>query len=488
MTSSSAPQAIIDKEASLDERIKKLAVDKAHLQLVVDMMNRLNQTAGLTGVLQCMMSAVLENIGGADVLVYYTVDHELFRASLLRNLEKIEVAADPMVEEVFASGEPIESQENSPDSIMRLPNARRAWSLAYPLKAGEDLIGVLKVECLHIDAHAMRSVLPPFFNFAAQILKNEILGHTRLQRAYDELTVANDELTRAKAELERQMRERNAAFEELTRRSTALEQANRELESFSYSMSHDLRPPLRAIDGFSRLVMEDYGDILGDEGRRCMSLVRQGANRLSRIIDDLLAFFQLYHAAPNLARVDMAALVACVAEELRSKEPPDRRIDVRLGDLPPALCDKALMRQALTCLIDNALKFTASRDIAVVEVGGAMEDGESRYWVKDNGAGFDPQFSHKLFGVFQRLHGVDEFGGTGIGLAIVKRIVERHRGRVWAEGRVGGGAAFHFALPAAGSAAAPPPESFMAGRHEENCASARSGNAASTVSPRRVQD
>ncbi|HZP41997.1 MAG TPA: ATP-binding protein [Candidatus Binatia bacterium] len=236
---------------------------------------------------------------------------------------------------------------------------------------------------------------------------------------------------------------------ERERVSRELAAANKELEAFSYSVSHDLRAPLRAIDGFARILVEDHGPRLDDDGRRVLGVVRENARQMGRLIDDLLAFSRVGRKGLEKSRVDMAALALSVVAETRRLD-PERRASVHVGPLLPALADGSLIRQVLVNLVGNAWKFTRGRPEAVIEIGCRRGKGETIYFVKDNGAGFDMRYAGKLFGVFQRLHRAEEFEGTGVGLAIVQRIVQRHGGRVWAEGVVDGGAVFYFALPAKG--------------------------------------
>lgn len=231
---------------------------------------------------------------------------------------------------------------------------------------------------------------------------------------------------------------------------TQLDTANKELESFSYSVSHDLRAPLRAIDGFSRKVVNGYGDKLDDEGRRLLQVVRDNAQRMGQLIDDLLAFSRMGRREIELQPVDMDSLARSVASELRAVE-AGRTIEFAFAPLPLARGDAAMLRQVWANLLGNALKFTRRRQAALIEVGGRVDAGELRYWVKDNGAGFDMQYADKLFGVFQRLHRQDEFEGTGVGLAIAQRIVHRHQGRIGGEGKPDAGATFWFTLPLSSS-------------------------------------
>jgi signal transduction histidine kinase len=237
------------------------------------------------------------------------------------------------------------------------------------------------------------------------------------------------------AELERRVAERTAE----------LAATNKELEAFSYSVSHDLRAPLRAVDGYARMLEEDYGAGLDAEGRRLLGVVREASARMGRLIDDLLAFSRLGRQEPVRRRVEMNALVAEVIGELRG----DSSAAIDAAALPAAQADPAMMKQVWANLVGNALKYSGKRERAVVQIGGKLEGASAVYWVRDNGVGFDMRYAQKLFGVFQRLHRADEFPGTGVGLAIVQRVITRHGGRVWAEGRPGEGACFFFSLPGA---------------------------------------
>ncbi len=221
---------------------------------------------------------------------------------------------------------------------------------------------------------------------------------------------------------------------------------NQELESFSYSVSHDLRAPLRAMDGYARILAEDYRDRFDAEGKRLLGEITGGANRMGELIDDLLEFSRMGRASIKAELLDLKEMARSVLDQILSG-PPARRVDARVHELPAARADRALLRQVFVNLIENAVKYSASKDPAVVEVGGSEGETENTYWVRDNGVGFEMEYAHKLFRVFQRLHSVEEFQGTGVGLALVQRIVHRHGGRVRAEGAVGKGATFFFTLP-----------------------------------------
>ena len=238
----------------------------------------------------------------------------------------------------------------------------------------------------------------------------------------------------------------NADLEErVIKRTAELEGANKELEAFSYSVSHDLRAPLRAVDGFSQAVLEDFGPQLPEEGRRYLQTIREGAQRMGTLIDDLLTFSRLSRMPLNRQEVKTGELVRGVVKDLRSHR-KRRQIDVTVAELPPCQGDPALLKQVWINLLSNAFKYTRNRAAGVVEVGCLREKGEDIYFVRDNGTGFDMRYAGKLFGVFQRLHREEEYEGTGVGLAIVQRIVCRHGGRVWADAAIDRGATFYFTL------------------------------------------
>ena len=230
------------------------------------------------------------------------------------------------------------------------------------------------------------------------------------------------------------------------RAQTDLERANRELESFSYSVAHDLRTPLRGMSGFAEILSEDYADRLDDKGRRHLGRITAAASTMGKLIDALLGLARLTRKELRREAVDLSKLARASVDALRSNE-PERAVTVDIRPAMHAEGDPELLRAVLDNLIGNAWKFTGKRDDAHIEVGTAEGDGVATYFVKDNGAGFDMSHASKLFGAFQRLHAADDYPGTGIGLATVQRIIERHGGRVWAEGTVGEGATFFFTLP-----------------------------------------
>ena len=251
-----------------------------------------------------------------------------------------------------------------------------------------------------------------------------------------------DLLARQAADLIERMR----VIETLNKRSEQLEAANKELESFSYSVSHDLRAPLRAIDGYSRIILRKHSDKFDEDALDKFNVIRDSTRMMGQLIDDLLAFSRLGRAELSTTSLDIGGMIREVWEDIRTAN-QNRLLTLKIAEPPPCKGDRGLIKQALVNILSNAVKFTRGREEALIEVGGNVKGSESLYYIRDNGVGFDMKYHDKLFGVFQRLHTADEFEGTGVGLAIVQRIIHRHGGRVWAEGEVDRGACFFFSLP-----------------------------------------
>ncbi len=306
--------------------------------------------------------------------------------------------------------------------------------LGVPLMYQDKPIGVISIQNDKPDAYRPENIflLETISTQAAIALVNARL-YASQEKELHERQQAEAKVRLLNAELERRVQERTA-----------------ELEAFTYTVSHDLRAPLRSINGYSRIFMEEYGHLIPPEGHTLLERISNGARQMGILIDDLLTFSRLNRASLNKTMVDLAQMARDVFDELTESEDMTR-ITCRVANLPPAYADPTLIRQAITNLISNSLKFTRHRQHAVIEVGWIEQEGHTVYYVRDNGAGFNMEYANKLFGVFQRLHHQDEFEGTGVGLAIVQRIIKQHGGRIWAEGELNQGATFYFTLEA------PPP-------------------------------
>jgi len=313
------------------------------------------------------------------------------------------------------------------------PEDRSALALAWTRATAAGTAFELELRLRHArtDSHryvSMRGV--------PVVLNGEVKEWIGTIRDIEDQRRAEQELQWLNAELEQRVAQRTAE----------LQAANKELEGFSYSVSHDLRAPVRAISGFARMLWQDNAPQLDDEGRRKLGIIESEAKRMGALIDDLLAFSRLGRKALERVEVDMTALARAMFDRVRAQF-DGASPELRLATLPPVLCDRALLEQVWANLLSNAIKYSSKRERAIVEIGAISDEKEFIYYVRDNGAGFDPRYKAKLFGVFQRLHSESEFSGTGVGLALVQRIVVRHGGRVWADGKPDEGATFHFTLP-----------------------------------------
>jgi light-regulated signal transduction histidine kinase (bacteriophytochrome) len=245
---------------------------------------------------------------------------------------------------------------------------------------------------------------------------------------------------------EEQIHKMNEGLElHVAERTAQLQASYDEMEAFSYTVSHDLRAPVRGIHGFTQILMEDYAGKLDEEGKRVCAVIQENALRMGKLIDDLLAFSRLQRAVMQNSVIDMKALVHSVYQEITDQETRSR-INMTIGNICNAFADSNLIRQVWTNLLSNAIKYTSKKETPTISVSCKAEDGICVYCIKDNGTGFEMKYKDKLFNVFQRLHNVKDFEGNGVGLASVKRIIQRHGGEVWAEGDVDHGAAFYFSL------------------------------------------
>jgi PAS domain S-box-containing protein len=325
------------------------------------------------------------------------------------------------------------------------------WSREEMLAMRIDQINTLSSAAVRAEMESARAKRRGVFSFKHRRADGTIRdvevysGPIELQGKTLLYSVVHDITARKQAEAEIQRLNAELA-ERVVSRTAQLTAVTKELEAFAYSASHDLRAPLRVIDGFSAMVLEDAGGVLGPEDVRHLQRVREAAQRMSRLIDDLLGLSRLARRELIRERVDVSALARKVADELRS-EHEARVVELVIAPDMAADADPRLLRVILRNLLDNAWKFTAKHEAARAEVGVTDADGERAFFVRDDGAGFDPEHAEHLFGAFQRLHTAVEFEGDGIGLAMVQRLVNRHGGRAWAEGQVEKGATFFFTLP-----------------------------------------
>lgn len=311
-------------------------------------------------------------------------------------------------------------------------------AMDYIVKPYDPVVLLSKVLAF-LELHRQRAEIQRQTNHLEEVVSERTVAlklmNDRLMQEIADRTRAEDAVRKLNDDLE-------ALVAERTRQLKAV---NKELEAFAYSVSHDLRAPLRAVEGFSQALLEDYRDALDAQGKDYLQRVSSEARRMAQLIQDLLVLSRVTRAELNLQPVDLTALAMDVLEMLRSGE-PSRQVQVQVAEGLAACGDPQLLRQVLENLLGNAWKFTSHREQARIEVGSEQRDGTETFWIRDNGAGFDMDYSEKLFVPFLRLHGMTEFPGTGVGLSTVQRIIARHGGRVWADAAVDQGATFYFTL------------------------------------------
>jgi len=391
--------------------------------------------------------------------------------SLVPSVNEQSEALEQAMKEPVAPASIGEAAKDLPVAALSPEKLRRPFET---LEANERTLLGTRTAAVQANARQTRIILViagvmtfAVLGMAGGLIRREILTRTEIERglrAAQELlgTKYEDqrgELRQTMSDLHAQIRARQTAEDEIRRindeledrvaqRTAELQQINQELEAFTYSVSHDLRAPLRHMDGFSKILQVEYRKQLPEEAQHFLDRVRSASTRMTALVDDLLSLSRIGRQAVRKESISLRELVEEARSEL-TEEAGERAIEWRVAELPEVEGDPLLLRQVVTNLLSNALKFTNNKAIAAIEIGSREEGPETVVYVRDNGAGFDPRYADKLFGVFQRLHRQDEFPGTGIGLATVQRIVHKHNGRVWAESRVGQGACFYFSLPRA---------------------------------------
>jgi signal transduction histidine kinase len=334
-----------------------------------------------------------------------------------------------------------------------LPLAHSQWAVVYTVPIPVAFAPIVHLTRNIVAASAALAVVLGLLS--VRVVRRIVVPLDRFTAAAEKISTGDltqrldvhtgDELERLAGAFNQMVTAVSEQEAQLRLRAEQLQQANSELEAFAYSVSHDLRAPLRAINGFSRILLEEHAPQLSDEAQHYLHLVRDNAQYMGQLVDDLLAFSRLSRQPLKLQRVVCNDLIRQVLVEL-SREHEGRSVDITSGELPVCQADPVLLKQVFVNLLANALKFTRQRDVAVITIGCREDGGEHVYFVQDNGVGFDMRYASKLFGVFQRLHSSEEYEGTGVGLAIVQRIIHRHGGRVWAEAVVDQGATFYFTL------------------------------------------
>jgi signal transduction histidine kinase len=415
---------------------------------MINLINQLSNTPGLQDTIDNMLQSIIELIGGTNTCIYYFIDHDTYFADALGTKHQVEEIGDPQVNQVLQKGEFIEFEDNFVHTLMKTAQFARAWTWVYPLKVGQEIIGVFKIENMHIGGSELKEILPTFFNYAALILKNEIFSQTRLQTAYDELDRSNQALLREIAERERYE-------QELEQAKAAAEAANRAKSAFLANMSHELRTPLNAVLGFSQLMAQDPEatphqsetlDIINRSGRHLLTLINNVLN-MSKIEAGIIQL----ESQP----FDLGELVRDIGDMMRGRA-EEKGLQLLLEQSPTfprfVNADGAKLRHILINLLGNAVKFTHEGVISLRLGAASGADAQQLKLlceVEDTGPGIEPEHWEKIFQPFVQIGDVGANMGSGLGLAITRQFVELMGGEILVKSKPGKGSVFHVEVPVA---------------------------------------
>jgi PAS domain S-box-containing protein len=539
MTPSDNTESLAAEVASLKGRLRKLAEEKSYLQLVIRLIEQLNPLSGLENMIRAMLQSIGETIGGTNIKLYYWSESQLHYTDLLGGNRIIPVIDDPMVKQVFDEATFVECASQRENALLVGDILPGAWVWAFPLLVGRELIGVIKLENIHISGAAWRDYLPTFFSHAALILSNETRSRARLKAEeklgrwahifehagwgvvvgggdgkclemmnpafarmhgynVDELVgrpIADIFPVSEQANLPdiiRQAHEKGhvtvesvhlrkdgstfpvlldmaavhndagdvlyrivnvqditqikEAEERLLKSVDALSQSNTELERFAYIASHDLQEPLRTLVAYSQLLERRHRADLSGDAKDFLDFIIGAANRMHTLVHDLLAYSRVSSKGRPFATVDVRRVIESACDNLGATIQEQHAV-IHIGNMPHVQADEVQLLEVFQNLIGNAVKFNQQGHRPEINIGAKRNDKEWVLSVSDNGIGIEDEYLEKIFVIFQRLHTSAAYPGTGIGLAVCKRIAERHGGRIWVESRPGEGSTFFFTLP-----------------------------------------